>query len=189
MRYFPDLFPDLKTFRQAGPRRARRAVDLIDFLKLDTAERVKLMNELAVPSKDRLGLLPIIGGSEQINIVTSSPAALGGALATYIGPVTGIPESPLVLGVHFAPTVTGATAAATLTFNMRRTDTSAVIASQSFLTATADTNPRGPFIVGVVPFGIPAANGIDVQGSASAGAGTLTASATAPLILAALGFN
>lgn len=181
--------PDLRTLKRAGWRRARSTADLIDFLQLDYAGRKALLDELMVPSRDRLGLLPIIGGAEQVSILTVSPAALGAALATYQGPVLGIPEAPLVLGIHQAPTVTGATAAATLTFNLRRTDTPAVIASQSFLTATADTNPRGPFIVGVVPFGIPAGSGVDVQGSASAGAGTLTASATAPLILAILGLQ
>lgn len=185
MRYIPDL----ATLKRAGRRRSRHAADLIDFLKLDTPERVALMNALGVSSKDRLGLLPIIGGAEQVNILTVSPTALAAGAATYQGPLIGIPQAPLVLGLHFAPTVTGATAAATLTFNMRRTDTPAVIGSQSWLTATADTNPRGPFIATVVPFGIPAASGIDVQGSASAGAGTLTASATAPLILAALGLQ
>jgi hypothetical protein len=185
MKYIPDL----KTLRQAGHRRARRAVDLIDFLKMDSVGRAQLLDELQVPAIKRLGLLSLMGSSEQVIIATVSPAALGAAAATYIGPLIGLPEQPLVLGVHFCPTVTGANAAVTLTFAMRRTDTPANIATQSFLTATADTNPRGPFIVGVVPFGIPAANGIDVQGTASAGAGTLTASATSPLILAAVGFN
>lgn len=174
---------NLADLKRAGRARLRKGTEfaewLIDPKSEETPEQILM----------RKGLGRIMGGSEQILLVTASPAALAAAAATYIGPLIGIPEQPLVMAFHYCPTVTGATAAATLTFTMRRTDTPATIGTQSFLTATADTNPRGPVFFCVVPFGIPAANGVDVQGAASAGAGTLTASATSPLVLAVLGVN
>jgi hypothetical protein len=134
-------------------------------------------------------LANLSGASAVYQLVTASPSALAAAAATYIGPIVGLPQQPFQLAVHYVPTVTGATAATLLTFAMRRTDTPANISTMTFTTATGDTNPRGPTLIGVVPFGIPAASGVDVQGTAAAGAGTLTASATSPLILAILGIN
>jgi hypothetical protein len=173
---------DFKTLKFAGRNRVRTADEIVsEVIQLETTELDKFLKIIKSPT--------IMGGAEQILTVIASPAALGAALATYIGPLVGIPQAPLVLGITFAPTITGATAAAVVTANMRRTDTPAVIGSQVATMPTGGTNPPGPFIITQVPFGIPAGNGIDVQASASAGAGTLTATATAPIILAALGLT
>ena len=171
---------DRPTLKLAGLRRYRTAIELQDYVReLSGTERNELRELLKIPA---LG-----GGSQNGLNVTTSPAALGAAQATYIGPVLGIPQAPLVLAFHHLPQIAGTTATATVTLQMRRTDTPAVIANAVHLCGTADTNP-GPFdIIGVVPTGIPAGSGVDVQGAASAGAGTPTASATAPITLAVVG--
>lgn len=171
---------DRATLRRAGRYRYRTALELADFVHELSASERNCVREL-------LKLPPIAGATQNVLNVTASPAALGAAQATYIGPVLGIPQSPLIIALHHLPQIAGTTAAATITLQMRRTDTPAVIANAVHLCATGDTNP-GPFtIVGIVPAGIPAGSGVDVQGAASAGAGTPTASATAPITLAVLG--
>jgi hypothetical protein len=167
--------------RRFGRIRAATATDLLHHLNGDR-------------EPDDTGIIAgrlerLTGASAVYQLVTASPAALAAGAATVAGPLVGLPQAPFTLGLFYVPTITGANAAATLTFSIRRTDTPALISTQSFLTATADTNPRGPTLIAVVPFGIPATNGIDAQGQASAGAGTLTASVTAPLILAAVGIS
>ena len=176
----PGLPIDLKTLRNAGQRRYRTALELRDFVsELSATERNAIRELLKLPA--------IAGGSQNVLNITASAAALTSSQVTYIGPVLGIPQAPLILALHHLPQIAGTTATATITLQMRRTDTPAVIANAVHLCGTADTNP-GPFdIIGIVPAGVPAGSGVDVQGAASSGAGTPTASATAPITLAVVG--
>lgn len=182
MNIYSRLAVTTRQARSAGRKRLALGRELAHHL-IDTARSGALLDALKAP---------IAGASQNVIFVTTSPAALGAVQTTFIGPLIGLPQSPLILCMAYIPQITGTTATATVTLQMRRTDTPAVIGNAVHLCGTADTNP-GPFIiVGYVPTpaniaAIPAGSGIDVQGAASAGAGTLTASATAPLSLGAFG--
>lgn len=172
---------DLSTLKRAGSRRVRTAKDLVSFLHdPNEAEEVReLFTQDTLP--------PIAGGAANALQVISNPAALAAAQATVIGPLIGIPQDPLVLSYWYIPTIAGVSAASTMIFQTRRTDTPAVIQSGTILTGTAQTQVGAITQVGIVPFGIPAASGVDCQANTSAGAGTITVSATSPMILAVLG--
>lgn len=138
---------------------------------------------------------PIAGASQNVIFVTGAASALTASQVTFLGPLVGIPQSPIVLCLAYIPQITTVTATATITLQMRRTDTPAVISNAVKLAATADTNP-GPFtIMGVLPIpsttttavNLPPGYGIDVQGANSSGSGVPTGSATAPMILGAFG--
>lgn len=169
-------------FRHAGRRRTKTADDLIGFLdevKDDELEKVTRL----------LKLPKMAGGGQEILQVIANPAALGAAQATVIGPILSIPQDPLVLSFWHIPTIAGVNAAATMIFLTRRTDTPATIQTGTIITGTAQTQVGAITQVAVVPFGIPAASGVDCQANTSAGAGTITVSATAPMILAIVGVS
>lgn len=174
---------DLSIVRGAGQRRVREANDLAHYLAQASHEELDFARKL-------LSAPPMAGGAQRVLALTSNAAALGAAQATIIGPIYDIPLSPLVLCFFHLPQIAGTTAAATITLQMRRTDTPAVISNAVHLCATADTNP-GPFSLmgALLAPKIEAGAGIDVQGAASAGAGTPTGTATAPILLTAIGVS
>lgn len=135
------------------------------------------------------GRRPIGGGAAQFLTNPTNPAALGAAAATVLGPLLGLEQIAFNLAVAWIPNVTGITAAAAVTTTIRRTDTPAVIGTAVVTNSGAGASAVGPIIcLALVPFGIPAANGIDCQMSASAGAGQPVFTTTgAPAFLAMLG--
>jgi hypothetical protein len=170
----------LTDFRRVGRKRANTAHDLAGYFagsELDT-DAAKMLDVLS---------RPIAGGAQEVLTIIANPAAVGAAAATWIGPILSVPQDPLVLALNYIPTIAAVSAASTMIFNMRRTDTPAVIQSGTIITGTAQTQVGAITLVGIVPFGIPAANGVDAQAQTSAGAGTITVSATSPGILALIG--
>jgi hypothetical protein len=171
----------LQHFRHAGRRRVRTARELVAALRHGalTAEELVALR----------GLKPAMGGAEQALQVVAN-AAVVNAAATYIGPILNVPQDPLVLALFSGNQITAMAAAETVQFNMRRTDTPAQIA-QLVVTnpgAGASTMEIGT-LLGIVPFGIPAGSGVDVQQLGSVATGSIAASATAPSTLALLGVN
>jgi len=163
--------------RHAGRARVATGSDFIDALQ-DASAR-------------RLNLAPIAGaaGAQYVQL-TAAAAALTNSQVAYIGPLVGVGQAPLVLGFHHVPVTSAATAATTVTINANRTDTPAVIGGVAFLTATADTAPRGPSFPFIIPFGIPATSGVSISGAESGAAGIImTGSATLPILLIALQVN
>ncbi len=183
---------DLRTLRSAGRRRYKTSVEIAEYIDgLSPTEWAcaKDIFERQLP--------PMGGGSQQVIFATAAATALTTAQVTFLGPLYGIPQAPLVLCIAYIPQMASATAAKTITVQMRRTDTPAVISNFVKLTATADTNP-GPFtLIGVLPLPsttttavqLPAGYGIDVQGADTGSSAVPTGSATAPMILGAFGMH
>jgi hypothetical protein len=121
--------------------------------------------------------------------VNGAVTALTASQVAFVGPVLNVPQDPLVLALAYIPVITTITAASTTTLNLNRTDTPAVIQSTAILAATGQTTIASTFIMAVVPFGIPAANGVSLSGANSTPAGVPTGSATAPIILALVGLT
>lgn len=129
----------------------------------------------------------IAGGAQEFLQVTAN-AALTTAQATVIGPLLAIPEDPLVLAFFYASNITGVAAAAAVTINLVRSDTSAVFSAGVFTNNGAGAgNVGGPDVLGIVPFGIPAANGVLAQAAVSSGTATIVGAATTPIVLGVLG--
>lgn len=134
------------------------------------------------------GKLRLGGGAESYLTYPAVATALTTAQVAFMGPLLSSPDAPLVLALAYIPSITTVTAASTITLNINRTDTPAVIGGSSFLAATAGTANQAPItMMAIVPFGIPAANGVSVSGAASTGSPVPTGSATQPMILALVG--
>jgi hypothetical protein len=165
--------------RWAGLRRKRRAEELIDFL--DRVEPGELRGLLEIIKR------PIAGASQQIATVVAN-ASLTTTPTTIIGGILGVAEEPLVLALGYVGNTTGLAAGANALYSIRRTDTPAILQSGVATNSGAGAAAVGPaFVLAIVPFGIPAANGVDMQGSVSSGTGTAVAAATTPIILAVVG--
>jgi hypothetical protein len=138
---------------------------------------------------DELGLLPNHRNAQEFLTYIAAATALTSSQVAFMGPLLNVPQSPLVLAITQIPTITTVTAASTVTLNINRTDTPAVIGGSPILAATGQT-ALGPItLITVVPFGIPAGSGISVSGAASSGSPVPTGSATQPMILAMLGLS
>lgn len=136
------------------------------------------------------GKLRVGGGAESYLTYPAVATALTTAQVAFMGPLLSTPDSPLVLALAYIPTITTITATSTLTFNINRTDTPAVIGGCTMLAPTAGTANFAPVtMMAIVPFGIPAANGISVSGAATSGSPVPTGSATQPMILALVGLS
>jgi hypothetical protein len=186
----------------AGRQRVKTAGDLVglldDFSQLDRDRVAHLLRKgPSVDADDRydrikylLGAAKIAGASAQYIAGTAAATALTNSQVAYMGPLVGLAQAPFVLGLHHVPVTSAATAATTITINANRTDTPAVIGGQAYLTATGDTAGRGPSFPFVVPFGIPAANGVSISGAETGAAGAvMTGSATLPMLLIVLGLS
>lgn len=173
---------DKYIIRRAGKRRANEGVELAEHVRAPMTR-----SEIIAALASGKPVPKMAGGGQEFLLTIVNPAALGAALTTYQGPLLSVPQDPLVLAVHYIPTIAAVTAASTMQFNRRRTDVPTVIGGGTTLTATAATQIGGLTFVDVVPPNIPAGSGIDCQASTSVGAGTITVSATAPMVLALLG--
>lgn len=176
------MFPDFLKLpgRRDSVRVARRDIDRISHL-LSCFEG----------GDGRMHLLPRLGGgAAQFLTFNVAATALTNAQVAFLGPLVGIEQAALTLGMAIIPTITAQTAAATIVINFNRTDTPAVIGGTTYLTPTAGTVNSAPVsLFCIVPFGIPAVNGISVSASDTAQTAIPTGSATRPMILAALGLT
>lgn len=147
--------------------------------------------DLISDGKDAARILPRIrGAAAEYAVYPAVATALTTAQVAFLGPLENVPQTPLVLGLAYIPTVTTQTAAATIVLNFNRTDTPAVIGGSTYLTPTAGTVNSAPVnMLCIVPFGIPAVNGISVSGSDTAGTAIPTGTATRPMIIAMLGLS
>jgi hypothetical protein len=184
---FVNLDIPLRHHRYAGARRVRFGKDL--------AHHLAILGKQEWSQASERGFLPEIAGeSQRVLFVTTNPSAFTTAQVTYIGPLTGIQQSPLVLCLHYIPSLT-ITAAKTATIQMRRTDTPAVISNAVILAGTTQTTIGAITLVGYLPMPsttttavqIPAGSGIDVQGADTNPGAQVNASATAPVTLGAFG--
>ena len=134
--------------------------------------------------------MPMAGGSAQFVTVTGTTSALINAQALQQGPIVGLDQAPFVLAISMIPSITTATAATIITTNLNRTDTPAVFGGTASLMPTGGTAPGALVTMGIVPFGIPATNGVSLSAAASGAAGgVVTGSATQPTILAIVGIQ
>jgi hypothetical protein len=137
-----------------------------------------------------LRVLPkIMGGAALLQTQPAVVTALTASQVAFMGPIVGLPQDPLVLALCYIPQITTITAASTTTLNFNRTDTPAVIGGTVILAATGQTILSPIFMMAVVPFGIPAVNGVSVSGANTTPAGVPTGTATQPIIFAILGLT
>lgn len=169
----------LKERRFAGARRIRTAAELIDyFASLDPLEREKFLRVAGQP--------PIAGGAQVYNQVTSN-VSLTTAQATLVS-LLGGGQAPLNLAIGFVAQVTGVAAGASVTCNIVRNDTSAVIGAAVITNNGAGSgNVGGVDPIAIVPAAVPPGSGILMQAAVSSSTGTAVGSATQPITLCQIG--
>lgn len=115
--------------------------------------------------------------------VTNTGATALTTVAATIAELVG-PGSPGTLIIGSIPSVTGISSADTVTANIVRLDTGAVIGAATFGPGTAAAAEGGIVVVAVAPVGN--AGGFALQALTSAATASAVGSATAPCILATL---
>jgi hypothetical protein len=165
--------------RVFGSRAEKR--QLAKFDELPALTQMALLREL--------NLLPNYRNAQEYLTYIAAATALTASQVAFMGPILSVPQDPLVLCFAYIPTITTVTATSTLTFNINRTDTPAVIGGGVVLAPTGGTKAGPLTLMAVVPFGIPAGSGISVSGSDSSATAIPTGSATQPMILALLGLS
>jgi cytochrome c biogenesis protein CcdA len=127
------------------------------------------------------GTAALNAGNTAIGVAAANVASLND--------VTG-EEAPLVVALGFIPNCTAIAAGATVTAQIVRNDTGAVIGSGTLTNSGAGVAAQGPLeVVAVVPRGTGIAAGISLQVLGSAAAGNAVGTAAAPCVLAVLGFE
>lgn len=179
----------LRDRKSAGARRVRVGRDLAHYLADCTDDELNFARRLLTQP-------PMGGASQQVIFKTAAATAATTAQVTFIGPLYGIPVSPLILCLFFCPTYASVTATSTVTTQMRRTDTPAVIANAINLAGTTATQNGPVVLIGYLPnpqtsaaaiASIPGGHGIDVQYADSSHTAVATGTATAPISLSAIG--
>ena len=120
-----------------------------------------------------------------MELTTNNGSTALAVAATTLAEIAEVQAGPGACAIGLVPSLTALAAAETVTLQIIRNDTGAVIGSSTTANSGAGASPGAPItVIAPIPAGI--AGGISLQVLASAATGNAVGSATAPIVLLVL---